>query len=138
MLAQRSVALRPVPAPAAPKATVGLRRLSHSEIVSFLTCNRLHYYQYRLRREPRVTATPLLVGRRIENIIKQIWLGQTPDLSELPPEERALCKAYPIWWRHHTVIRDGRRPGAEAGVARIEKEPLAFCVSWNFRISSSP
>jgi hypothetical protein len=39
----------------------------------------------------------------VETIIKQIWLGESPDLSELPPEERALCKAYPIWWRHHTL-----------------------------------
>jgi len=98
-----SVALQPALASSSPRATVGLRRLSHSEIVSFLTCNRLHYFSYRLRREPRVTAAPLLVGRRVESIIKQLWLGETPDLSELPPEERALCKAYPIWWRHHTL-----------------------------------
>ena len=97
-----SVALRGH-APVLPKATVGLRRVSHSELVSFLTCTRLHHYAYRLRREPRVTAEPLLVGRRIETIIKQLWLGETPDLSELPPEERALCKTYPIWWRHHSL-----------------------------------
>jgi hypothetical protein len=93
----------PLPALAPPKASVGIRRVSHSEIVSFLTCNRLHYFNYRLRREPRTTAEPLLVGRRVESIIKRIWLGESPDLSELPPEERALCKAYPIWWRHHSL-----------------------------------
>ena len=98
-----SVAFQSASAPVPPKATVGIRRVSHSEIVSFLTCNRLHYFSYRLRREPRTTAEPLLVGRRVENIIKQIWLGETPDLSELPPEERALCKAYPIWWKYHTL-----------------------------------
>ena len=96
------------PLPAVPKATTGLRRLSHSEIVSFLTCARLHYFSYRLRREPKTTAEPLLVGRRVESIIKQLWLGQTPDLSELPPEERALCKAYPIWWRLSHVARQAR------------------------------
>ena len=88
--------------PESPKA-IGLRRLSHSELVSFQTCTRLHFYSYRLRREPRLTAEPLLVGRRVETIIKQIWCGESPDLSGLPPEERALCKAYPIWWRHHTL-----------------------------------
>jgi hypothetical protein len=92
-----------VSTPVVPKATVGIRRLSHSEIVSFLTCARLHFFSYRLRREPRLTAEPLLVGRRVETIIKQIWCGESPDLSGLPPEERALCKAYPIWWRHHTL-----------------------------------
>ncbi len=88
---------------AVPKATTGLRHLSHSETVSFLTCPRLHFYSYRLRREPKVTAEPLLVGRRIESVIKRIWLGESPDLSDLPPEERAICKAYPVWWRHHTL-----------------------------------
>ena len=102
-LAQLSAAIQSGSAPAMPKATVGIRRVSHSELVSFLTCNRLHHYQYRLRREPKTTAEPLLVGRRVETIIKQLWLGQTPDLSELPPEERALCKAYPIWWQYHTL-----------------------------------
>ena len=100
---QRLLALQPAPPPAVTKASVGLRRLSHSELVSFLTCTRLHHFAYRLRREPKTTAEPLLVGRRVETIIKQIWLGQTPDLSELPPEERALCKAYPIWWQYHTL-----------------------------------
>lgn len=93
----------PVAPPPPPKATVGLRRISHSELATFRSCARLHYYSYRLRREPRVTATPLLVGRRVETIIKQIWRGESHDLSELPPEERALCKAYPIWWRHHSL-----------------------------------
>lgn len=88
---------------APPKATVGMRRVSHSELANAMVCWRLHYYSYKLRREPRKTAEPLLVGRRVETIIKQIWLGQTPDLSELPPEERAICKAYPIWWRYHTL-----------------------------------
>jgi PD-(D/E)XK nuclease superfamily len=103
VLTQPSLVLQPSPAPLSPKAIVGIRRLSHSELVSFQTCTRLHYYSYRLRREPRLTAEPLLVGRRVETIIKQIWRGESPDLSELPPEERALCKAYPIWWRHHTL-----------------------------------
>jgi len=98
-----SVALQPPVAPTPPKATVGIRRISHSELVSFLTCNRLHYFSYRLRREPRTTAEPLLVGRRVEAVIKQLWLGESPDLSELQPEERALCKVYPIWWRHHAL-----------------------------------
>ena len=98
-----SIALQPVHAPVTPTATVGMRRVSHSELANAMVCWRLHYYSYRLRREPRVTAEPLVVGRRVETIIKQIWLGQTPDLSELPPEERAICKAYPIWWRHHTL-----------------------------------
>jgi hypothetical protein len=89
--------------PVIPKVTAGIRRVSHSELISFQTCTRLHYYQYRLRREPKTTAEPLLVGRRVESIIKRIWRGESPDLSELPPEERALCKAYPIWWRHHTL-----------------------------------
>ena len=99
---QRLLALQS-PAPVVPKATAGIRRVSHSELVSFLTCNRLHFFAYRLRREPKTTAEPLLVGRRVENVIKQIWLGKNPDLSELQPEERALCKAYPIWWQHHTL-----------------------------------
>jgi hypothetical protein len=68
-----------------------------------MVCWRLHCYSYKLRREPRKTAEPLLVGRRVETIIKQIWLGQMPDLSELPPKERAICKAYPIWWKYHTL-----------------------------------
>lgn len=97
------VALQPPPPPVVLKATTDLRRVSHSELAAFRLCSRYHFYSYRLRREPKVTATPLLVGRRIETIIKQIWLGQTPDLSELPPEERAICKAYPIWWRYHTL-----------------------------------
>ena len=100
---QRLLALQPASLPAPPKASLGMRRVSHSELANAMVCWRLHYYSYKLRREPRVTATPLLVGRRVENIIKQLWLGQTPDLSELPPEERAICKAYPIWWRHHTL-----------------------------------
>lgn len=98
-----STAFQSVRAPVTPKATVGLRRVSHSELANAMVCWRLHHYSYRLRREPRVTAETLLVGKRVETIIKQIWLGQIPDLSELPPEERALCKAYPIWWRHHTL-----------------------------------
>ena len=98
-----SLALQPPSLPTVPKTTTGLRRVSHSELAAAQLCWRLHYYSYRLRREPRVTATPLVVGKRVEKIIKQIWLGQEPDLSELPPEERAICKAYPIWWRHHTL-----------------------------------
>jgi hypothetical protein len=89
--------------PPAPAVSKGIRRVSHSELTTARLCFRLHHYSYRLRREPRVTATPLLVGRRVETVIKQIWLGQAPDLSELQPEERAVCKAYPIWWRHHTL-----------------------------------
>jgi hypothetical protein len=100
---QRLLALQPTSLPAPPKATAGIRRVSHSELVSFLTCARLHFFGYRLRREPKTIAEPLLVGRRVETIIKQIWLGKSPDLSGLPPEERALCKAYPIWWQYHTL-----------------------------------
>lgn len=65
-----SIALQSVPATVLPKATVGIRRISHSELVSFLTCNRLHFFSYRLRREPKTTAEPLLVGRRVETIIR--------------------------------------------------------------------
>ena len=101
--AQPDLVFQPVSAPAPLRATVGMRRVSHSELANAMVCWRLHFYSYRLRREPRKTAEPLLVGRRVETIIKQIWLGQTPDLSELPPEERAICKAYPIWWRYNTL-----------------------------------
>lgn len=71
---------------------------SHTELQTFRRCPREWHIRYVRRREPKVTAKPLEVGKRIDTAIKKVQLGEKVDFHSLLPEERALVQGYAARW----------------------------------------
>jgi hypothetical protein len=70
--------------------------VSHSEIVSYLTCPRKHHHAYRDRRVARVVSDALETGSRIDRVLKG-------EIVELPPLERALMDGYRVRYKNDPI-----------------------------------
>ena len=77
----------------------GVEIVSHSELACFRRCPAEWRFRYVLRREPRGPKSQALTkGTAIHKVIGAYHRGETPDLSPLAPQDRALVRGYRAYW----------------------------------------
>lgn len=81
-----------------------MRRVSHSELSTWLQCPKKWSYVYRDRRVSRETPKALTVGRSIDTAIKAHYMGKPWELQD--PMQRALMLGYVARYRNSGYLVD--------------------------------